>query len=162
MKPIRVVQIGILHEHANGKMDTLRKLPEYFEIVGYVDDREFSVTPSYQPNQERPYQGLKRLTLDEVLGDTSIEAATIEVPNHELVPMGLRCLERNLPIHLDKPAGETLEPYRQLLDGYAEKKLAFQMGYMFRGNPAFQFAIRAIREHWLGEVCQLEIDMNHN
>lgn len=163
MKPIRVVQIGILHEHANGKMDTLRKLPEYFDIVGFVDDREFSVTPSCQPeDQERPYQGLKHLTLDEVLGDTSIEAATVEVPNNELVPIGLRCLERNLPIHLDKPAGETLEPYRQLLDGYAKKKLAFQMGYMFRGNPAFQFAIRAIREHWLGEVCQLEIDMNHN
>ena len=162
MKKIRVAQIGILHEHAHGKMDTLRRLTELFEVVGYVDDRDFSVTPYYQPDQERPYQGLKHLTLDEVFNDSTLEAVTVEVPNNELVPIGLRCMERNLAIHLDKPAGESLEPYKNLLDGCEKRKLPFQMGYMFRGNPAFQFAIRAIRERWLGEVCQLEIDMNHN
>ena len=162
MKPVRVAQIGILHEHAHGKMDTLRNLPEFFEVVGYVDDRDFSRTPSYQPELDRPYQGLKHFSLEEALGDPSIEAVTIEVPNNELVPIGLLCMERGLAIHLDKPAGEELIPYKKLLDGCEARHLPFQMGYMFRGNPAFLFARRAIREHWLGEICELEIDMNHN
>ena len=162
MKRIRVAQIGILHEHAQGKMDTLRRLAELFEVAGYVDDREFSRTPYYQSDLERPYQGLRRLTLDEVLGDSTIEAVTVEVPNHDLVPVGLRCMERNLAIHLDKPAGEELVPYKTLLDGCAARRLPFQMGYMFRGNPAFQFVRQAIRERWIGEVCELEVDMNHN
>ena len=162
MRPIRIAQIGILHEHANGKMDTLRKLSECFEVVGYVDDREFSNTPYYQPTLDQPYQGLKRLTLDEVFGDPTLEAVTVEVPNNELVPMGLRCAERGLAMHLDKPAGESLAPYKTLLQQCAAKGLAFQMGYMFRGNPAFQFARKAIQNHWLGEVCEMEIDMNHN
>ena len=162
MKPIRVVQIGILHEHANGKMDTLRRLPEFFEVVGFVDDREFSVSPYYQQMLEQPYQGLKRLTLEEALSDATLEAAVVEVPNNDLVPIGMRCMERGLAIHLDKPAGESLAPYKALLDGCAEKGLPFQMGYMFRGNPAFQYARQAIQEHLLGGVCELEIDMNHN
>ncbi|MBR6470757.1 MAG: Gfo/Idh/MocA family oxidoreductase [Victivallales bacterium] len=162
MKPIRVAQIGILHEHAHGKMDSLRKLPEFFEVVGYVDDRDFSVTPHYQTDLERPYAGLKRLMPEEVFTDPTLEAVAVEVPNNELVPMGLRCVERGLAIHLDKPAGEELAPYKTLLDQCAARHLSFQMGYMFRGNPAFQFAIRAIREHILGEVCEMEIDMNHN
>lgn len=162
MKPVRVVQIGILHEHAHGKMDTIRNLPELFEVVGYVDDRQFACAPYYQLDLERPYQGLKQLTLPEALDDPTIEAVTIEVPNNDLVPIGLRCMERGLAIHLDKPAGEELATYKKLLDGCAARHLPFQMGYMFRGNPAFQFACRAIREHWLGEICELEIDMNHN
>ena len=162
MKPVRVVQIGILHEHAHGKMDTLRKLPELFEVVGYVDERDFSRTPYYQTDLERPYQGLKRLTLDEVLGDSSVGAVAVEVPNNDLVPVGLRCMERNLAIHLDKPAGEALAPYKTLLEGCAARRLPFQMGYMFRGNPAFQFVRQAIQGKWIGEVCELELDMNHN
>ena len=162
MNRIRVAQIGILHEHAQGKMDTLRKLTDLFEVIGYVDDRDFSCTPSYQPELERPYQGLTRLTLDEALGDSTIKAVTIEVPNNDLVPIALRCMERNLAIHLDKPAGETLSPYKKLLDGCKERNLPFQMGYMFQGNPAFQFIRQAIQDKWIGEVCELELDMNHN
>ena len=36
------------------------------------------------------------------------------------------------------------------------------MGFMFRGNPAFQFCIAAIREKLIGEVFEIEADMNHN
>ena len=36
MKKIRIAQIGIGHDHATAAIDTLRKLPELFEIVGYV------------------------------------------------------------------------------------------------------------------------------
>ena len=33
-KKIKIAQIGVRHEHASGKMNTLKMLPQYYEIVG--------------------------------------------------------------------------------------------------------------------------------
>ena len=161
MDRIRIAQIGITHEHANGKMYSLRKLPEVFDIVGYVDDREFSKSPRFGNDFVKPYEGLRKLTLDEVFNTPGLQAVTVEVPNNDLVPVALRCMERNLAMHMDKPGGEDLALYRKLLDGCKERNLPFQMGFMFRGNPAFQFCIAAIRRKLIGEVFELEADMNH-
>lgn len=161
MDRIRIAQIGITHEHANGKMYSLRKLSEVFDIVGYVDDREFSKSPRFGNDFVKPYEGLRKLTLDEAFNMPGLQAVTVEVPNNELVPVALRCMERNLAMHMDKPGGEDLALYKTLLDGCKERNLPFQMGFMFRGNPAFQFCIAAIRNKLIGEVFELEADMNH-
>ena len=161
MDRIRIAQIGITHEHANGKMYSLRKLPEVFDIVGYVDDREFSKSPRFGNDFVKPYEGLRKLTLDEVFNTPGLQAVTVEVPNNDLVPVALRCMERGLAMHMDKPGGEDLALYKTLLDGCKERNLPFQMGFMFRGNPAFQFCIAAIRNKLIGEVFELEADMNH-
>ena len=162
MKKIRIAQIGVCHEHASGKINTLKRLPDYYEIVGVVDDNAFSKTPKFAGDDLVPYEGVRFLTLDEVLNDPTIEAVTVEVPNNELVPMALRCMERNWPMHLDKPAGEDPALYRKLLDGCRERNLPLQMGFMFRGNPAFRFCIEAIRSKLIGDVCEIQADMNHN
>ena len=36
------------------------------------------------------------------------------------------------------------------------------MGYMFRGNPAFQFCLKIVKENWLGDIFEVEADMNHS
>ena len=105
MDRIRIAQIGITHEHANGKMYSLRKLSEVFDIVGYVDDREFSKSPRFGNDFVKPYEGLRKLTLDEAFNMPGLQAVTVEVPNNELVPVALRCMERNLAMHMDKPGG---------------------------------------------------------
>ncbi len=161
MDRIRIAQIGICHEHASGKINTLRRLPEVFEVVGVVDDRTASRTPRRGDIDLSPYQGLRWMSQEEVLNDLGIEAVTVEVPNNDLVPVALRCMERNLAMHMDKPGGEDLALYKTLLDGCKERNLPFQMGFMFRGNPAFQFCIAAIRNKLIGEVFELEADMNH-
>ncbi|NLG00767.1 MAG: hypothetical protein GX565_11545, partial [Lentisphaerae bacterium] len=38
-KRVRVVQWGMCHEHAEGKFQSLKRLPDDFELVGIVDDR---------------------------------------------------------------------------------------------------------------------------
>ncbi len=58
-------------------------------------------------------------------------------------------------IHLDKPAGESLSAFKRVMDGASRRGLTVQMGYMFRNNPAFQFAFRAVREGWLGQVFEV-------
>lgn len=37
-KPLRAIFHGLRHEHAPGKLDTLAKLRDDFEIVAAVDD----------------------------------------------------------------------------------------------------------------------------
>ncbi len=38
MKKVKIGQIGIGHNHAEGKMLAVRKFPELFEVVGYFED----------------------------------------------------------------------------------------------------------------------------
>ena len=161
MDRIRIAQIGVTHEHASGKMISLKKLPEIYDIAGYVNDLNTSTTPKYVYLLQQCFEDVKELTLEDVLNDTSIQAVTVEVPNNELVPMAMKFAERGIAMHLDKPAGLDLDLYRQLLDICKAKNVPFQMGFMFRGNPAFQFCIRAIREKLIGDVITIEADMNH-
>lgn len=161
MEKIRVVQIGVTHEHARGKIVSLKRLPGLFEIIGVVDDRDTAHTPYFSCGYNL-YDGLRRWTLGEVLNDPSVDAVVIEVPNNELVPTALQCMERDLPMHMDKPGGEDLALFRTLLRGCRERRLPFQMGYMFRPNPMFRFAAEACRKGWLGEIFHVEADMNHD
>ena len=52
--------------------------------------------------------------------------------------------------------------FGRLLDGCRSRGLPLQMGYMFRGNPAFQFCLKIVREGWLGDIFAVEADMNHS
>ena len=164
MRKLKVVQVGIRHEHANGKFATLKSLPDDFELAGLVDEKEFADTPTYLSPKNATfelYKGEKFVTLDEVFAMRDLDAALIEVPNLNLVPVAMRFAERGIPIHVDKPCGEDLGAYKQLLDLAESKKLPFQMGYVFRNNPAIRFALDAVKSGMLGSVFMVETNMNH-
>lgn len=161
MKKIRIGQIGVCHEHASGKIITLRGLPAVFEIVGVVDDRA-STAAKFAGSDLKPYAGLRFMTEGELFNTPGLQAVTVETPNTDLVPTALRCMERNLAMHLDKPGGENLELFGRLRKGCEERQLPFQMGYMFRNNPAIQFSQRIVREGWLGDVFEIQASMSHN
>jgi predicted dehydrogenase len=161
MKRIKIGQIGISHEHAMGKIISLRGMPDIFELVGVVDDSSSTAAKCFCEDRN-PYDGVKWMTENELLHYPGLQAVTVEVPNDDLVPTTLRCAEHNLAIHMDKPAGVSLEAYKTLLDDCKERKLPFQMGYMFRNNPAFQLCIKAVREKWLGDVFEIQANMSHN
>src|SRR5690606_41546730 len=56
---IKIGQIGVTHEHAAPRMESLKKLPEIYEIVGVVDDRS-SNAARYAGDNLKPYEGIKR------------------------------------------------------------------------------------------------------
>ena len=162
MEKIKVAQIGVYHEHATGKFNALKKLPDIYEIVGYWNDNGHCTTPRRELAGLGAYDGYKAMSLDEILNYPGLQAVTVEVPNNDLVPIAMKCMEKGLAMHMDKPAGEDLALYKKLLDGCKAKNLPFQMGFMFRGNPAFKFCIQAVRNGLLGDVFEIECDMNHN
>lgn len=162
MEKIKIAQIGVAHEHAMGKYATLKKMPDVYEIVGVYNDLETATTPMFPEKSMKIYEDANWMSIDEILNYPGLQAVAVEVPNNELVPMALRCAERGLAMHMDKPAGEDITLYKQLLDTCKAKNLPFQMGFMFRGNPAFQFCIDAIRNKLIGDVVEIIADMNHN
>lgn len=154
MKPIRIGQIGVGHEHASAKMETLRRLSARYEVVGVVEEEH----PRWR--SAGAYEGVARMTEEQLLDTPGLQAVAVETNMSELVPTALRCMERGLHMHLDKPGGEAFEPFRRLVDGCRARALALQLGYMYRTNPAIGFCFRAVRAGWLGEVFQVDAVMS--
>lgn len=154
MKRIKIGQIGVRHEHASGKMNSLRRLPELYEVVGVVVEKgaEGEAGPTYE--------GLERMTEEQLFSTPGLQAVAVETDMTELVATATRCMQQGLHLHLDKPGGESLEPFRQLLEGCRERGLALQMAYMYRPNPAIQLCFKAVRKGWLGEVFQVDAVMS--
>ncbi len=150
-RKIKIGQIGTQHAHASGKIETLRKLTEDFEVVGVVEpdpERRKEV------ENEDAYRGVTWMTEERLLNSKGLEAVAVETGVPDLVPTASRCIAAGLHVHLDKPAGESLAAFRKLLDESVRKNLVVQMGYMFRYSPAFQLCFQAVREGWLGDLFE--------
>lgn len=154
---IKIGQIGIGHNHASAKMATFRKLPDYFEVVGVVE-------PSAEWRSKRgmdpAYRGLNWMTEEQLLNTKGLAAVAVETDVCDLVPTAARCVEAGMHLHLDKPGGESLPPFKKLLDEAGRQGLTVQLGYMYRNNPAIQFCLRAVREGWLGQVFEVHAVMS--
>ena len=158
-KPLRTLFYGMSHEHAPGKMATLRTLQDEFEIVAVVDDRPRNA-PTYHTDPI-VVDGLRVVSEDEAFDVADVDVAFVEVANCNLMEIAERFAERGIPMHCDKPCGEAMEPYRRIVETCRRKGIPMQIGYMFRVNPAVRFCWKAVREGWLGDICFIEADMNH-
>ena len=147
---IKIGQIGTSHPHALGKLDTILKYPQLFELVGIVENDQ-----KRRQTIAQRYPNLRWLPEAELLQSPGLQAIAVETSVDELAPTGLRCLQAGMHIHLDKPAGPTLEDCRKLHEEATRRRLIVQMGYMFRYNPAFEFLFKAVRDGWLGEITEI-------
>jgi predicted dehydrogenase len=154
MNRIRIGQIGVTHEHASGKMEALRRLTDHYEVVGLVAEEGAAELAA------GCYAGVPLMTEEELCATPGLQAIAVETDMKELAATATRCMERGLHLHLDKPGGETLEPFRQLLDGCQQRGLALQMAYMYRTNPAIGLCLRAAREGWLGDLFEVHVVMS--
>lgn len=160
MRKLKVVQIGVTHEHANGKFMAVQALPDEYEVVGYVDERAYCDAVRFG-DCSGLMKDIPRLTEEELWQRKNVDAVFVEVPNADLVPTALRVMEHNLPMHMDKPAGMDLGLYKKLLDGCEARGLAFQMGYMFRGGATFRYVKKLVEAGALGDIVSIDIDMDH-
>lgn len=154
---IKVGQIGIGHNHASEKMNTLRKLSDLYEVVGVVEpDPEWRRQRGNLP----AYEGLNWMTEEELLATPGLQVVAVETDGFDLLPTAARCIAAGKHIHLDKPGGEEMAPFRELIEEAGRKRLAVQLGYMYRSNPAVQLCMRAVREDWLGQVFEVHAVMS--
>lgn len=157
MKKIKIAQIGIGHNHAQGNMDSMRKLEEIYEIVGVAES-----DPVWLEKRKnlKCYDGINWMTEEELLNCPGLEAVAVEKDGFDLIPTALRCAERGLHIHLDKPGGESMPEFIKLMDMCKQKNLTIQLAYAYRYNPAIRFAIDAVKSGWLGDVFEIHAVMS--
>lgn len=155
MKKIKIGQIGIGHNHGEAKMLAVRKFPELFEVVGYAEE---NVKWIEKRGGLKGYEGLKRLSEEEIIAQSN--AVLIETDVWNLTKTAQKCIDKGRHIHMDKPAGGTLEEYRHLLDTAKAKNLVVQLGYMYRYNPAVKKCIEHIKNGDLGEIYSVNAEMS--
>ena len=160
MKKIRVAQLGIAHEHASGKMEAARRLTDHFDVVGVVDDSASRTPRQNCAVNRKPYEGLRWMTEEELLGSSDIDAVFVEKTNDDLPDAALCCVERGFHMHMDKPGGQRMGPFEKIVGLCRGKGLVLQMGYMYRMNPGLRLCRRAIREGWMGDVFEIDMSMN--
>ncbi len=154
---IKAGQIGTKHAHASGKIATMRKFNDLYEVVGVVepDGKRRKAL-----EETSAYRGVKWMSEEELLNTSGLQAVAVEPEVSQLLPVAERCVSAGMHIHLDKPAGESLSHFKRILDDATRQKLVVQMGYMYRYNPAIILLHEMLEKGWLGEVFEVHTVMS--
>lgn len=157
MNKIKIAQIGIGHDHSTAIFNTLKSLPDVYEIVGYA------LPESEKQGFEARMQvldGFRELSVDEVINDPEIQAVTIETEEKNLTKYALAAAQNGKHIHMDKPGGMDWADFQKLVEIARAKQLVFHMGYMYRYNPEVMRLMDRIRKGELGTIFNVEAQMN--
>lgn len=156
MSKIKLGQIGTAHGHAAGKLEVFKKSAEY-EVVGVAEpDPRLRRLAESQP----AFRDVKWMTVEELLNVPGLQAVAVETEPKNLLQHAETCVNAGLHVHLDKPAGESLRQFRQILDTAARRHLCLQMGYMYRYNPAVVLMRNMVRKGMLGEPFEVHCVMS--
>ena len=162
---LRTLVYGVSHEHAYGKFESLKRLADDYEIIALADDRPRGTIHFLDERidvEKAVRDGFPVVTEDEARGMDGIDVVFIETANADLMEIASCYAERGVAMHCDKPCGEAIEPYRTILGKCEERNIPFQIGYMYRGNPALQWIWREAQAGTFGDIRFVEADMNHN
>ena len=68
--------------------------------------------------------------------------------------------QHGLHVQMDKPGGHDLAEFESLIELVKEKNVVFQPGYMYRYNPAVQYALKLAKSGKLGQIYAVEAHMD--
>ena len=155
MKRIKIGQIGLGHNHGEGKMLAVQKFPELFEVIGYAEENEEWI----EKRGNLPcYKDLPRLSTEEIIEKS--DAILVECDVWDLTKVAKMCVDAGKHVHIDKPASGTINEFEELINTSKEKNLTVQMGYMYRYNFAIQKLMSMINSGELGEIYQIDAEMS--
>lgn len=154
---IKIGQIGMAHDHAEGKMSCVRKFPKVFEVVGIAEENP-EILDRF--GSRDCYRDIPLMSVDDLLNIKGLDAVMVETDELSLVHFAQKCINRNIHVHLDKPAGGNVEDFELLLRTAKRKNLKVQLAYMYRYNPAVQYCANAVKSGKLGEIFRAQAIMN--
>lgn len=153
---IRIGQLGTSHSHAAGKMESVRSMPELYEIAGIAEPIEGQ---RQKAEKQAAYAGLQWRTERELLSDDTVSAVIVETTLEDSARAAMACLRAGKHIHLDKPGARSHADFKTMRLEAEKRRLTVQMGFMLRYNPGFELLYRAHREGWLGEITEIHASM---
>ena len=118
-KKIKIAHIGLGHMHSTGKMQCVRHYPEVFEVAGYAEPDEALVS---KWKGHPAFENLELLDMETILSRSDIDAVMVECDDTNLTDYATRCISSGKHIHMDKPAGEDVAAFEQLMQNAKSQK----------------------------------------
>ena len=148
---IRFGIIGVKHGHLSGKISAIeRGAAGDVEIAG-----AFEGNPQTRARRERDpaYTNIRWVPqAADLLDDDTIQGIILDGEIWQFLDDAKQSLLAGKHVYLEKPAGTSLEAYREVLDLAASRRLVVAMAYHFRSSPPFQLLYRVGREGLLGDI----------
>ena len=156
MKPLKVAQIGTMHDHASETLRSLTDLKEFFDVVGAAEPEKTG-----KGRFERGiFKTVPHYTVDELLKMDDLEAVTIETQEESATYYAQLFAEKGIHVHLDKPGSQNRESFEKLVATLRSHNAVFQQGYMYRYNPVVSDALKKVKNGELGEIFSVEAQMS--
>lgn len=160
MKKIRVIQIGIGHDHAIDVLDSVAYMTDVFEVaaLGVPESEKTAFADKLEICTQK--MNLHPVSVEDAMQMENIDAAIIETEEENLCRYAYFAAQNGLHVHMDKPGSARKEEFEKLAALLKEKNLVFSIGYMYRFNPEIQKAIQAVERGELGKIYAIEAQMN--
>lgn len=154
---VKIGQIGTRHGHAAGKARSMVTNPDV-ELIGVYEPDPERRSAARRQDQWRDVPFLDEP--DPILANPDVAAVAIEGSNAESLAMAREALARGKHLWYDKPGGDDLAGYRELIAGARRQGLLVQMGYMFRYHHGFRQVAEWVRSGLLGEIFSVRAHMS--
>jgi predicted dehydrogenase len=142
--PIRLAMLGMWHTHADGLVRQIAEHPREFTLVGCYD-RDAEIVAQRRAPWQRLLANLRVFDRPEALLREELDGVVVEGRVFENVRLAQLALEHGKPVLLEKPAGDNLHDYRQLIDQAQRKDLPSYDRFVeelapYRGGMFFEMA----------------------
>ncbi len=160
MRKIKVVQIGLGHDHSKVVLESLLRQKDIFDVVAIaVPDCELEPFAG-DIHKYRDVKKIPFLSIEEALNIPNLDGAIIETEEFNLTKYAIMAAEKGLNIHMDKPSGLEHSDFQKLIKILKSKNLVFTTGYMYRFNPVVMDAIKKVKNGDIGKVYAVEAQMS--
>ena len=157
MKKIRIAFIGVEHDHATFNISSVLRHSKLFEPVCYALPE---VGKDDYNKRLKIFGKLPLRSVEEILNDNSIDAVMIETFEMNLTKYALMAAKHKKHIFMDKPGGEDLKEFGDLISAVKQNNLVLQIGYMYRFNPVIKKALNDVKSGKYGTVISVEAQMD--
>ena len=154
---IKIAQIGISdYNHGKQIWNSLNQNSDVFEVVGYaLPENERSLFKRVDA-----FEGFRELTLEQILNDPTITSVTVETEEKHLTKYALMAAKAGKHIHMEKPGGQKLDEFEELIETVRQNNTVFHTGYMYRYNPYVNMLLDKIKNGEFGDIISVEAQMS--
>ncbi|MEM7747462.1 MAG: Gfo/Idh/MocA family oxidoreductase [Pseudomonadota bacterium] len=142
------VRIGVIGAGLIGRkhIEVLRYGHPSYILAGVAD-------PSPEAKAEAQQLGYMCYdTAEELIDEAAPDGAVVAVPNQLHVKTGIACIERGVPIIIEKPVADTIPEALTLVEAAETAGIATLTGHHRRHNPIMRRAAEVIRAGTIGRV----------
>ncbi len=155
-KQLGAAIVGTSHSHALGHLESIRDSQNYHFVAAAEPNSKLLEQARANPR----WAGVRWATVEEILADETVDVVCVEMDPFDALPYSLAAVRAGKHTKIDKPPGVNLGLLERIYSEARSRNVVVQIGYVYRYNPAFRLARRALDERWLGPIRSASCQMN--